>query len=50
MERTKTYINLNVNQKINFKVLLIECGFKSLSVIAYGKNLKINPINPIFDK
>lgn len=46
----KTYNELNANQKINFKVLLIKCGFRSLSVVAYSKNLKINPINPIFDK
>lgn len=45
-----TYNELNVNQKINFKVLLFNCGFRSLSKQAHNKYLKIHPINPIFDK
>jgi hypothetical protein len=45
----KTYRELTVNQKINFKALLLKCGFKTLnSVVKYS--LPIHPINPIFDK
>jgi len=46
----KTYNELNVNQKINLKVLLLHCGFKSLSKTVNNKYFKIHPINPIFDK
>lgn len=45
----KTYKDLNPNQKINFKLLLIECGFKLLSETAHKKNLPINSTNPIFN-
>ena len=45
----KTYKDLSVNQKINFKMLLLKCGFKTLNnIVKY--ELKIHPINPIFDK
>jgi len=43
------YRELSVNQKINFKKLLVNCGFKSISDIAYNKYMPIHPINPIFD-
>jgi len=45
----KTYKDLDVNKKINFKLLLIRCGFKSLSKAVHNKQLVIDPINTIFD-
>lgn len=44
-----TFKNLNPNQKINFKVLLKQIGFKNLSKDCHSNHLTIKPNNPIFD-
>ena len=45
-----SYKDLCINQKINFKTLLIKCGFESITKTVNTKYCPIHPVNPIFDK